>query len=41
MYMYTVYMKLLKSHHSETPFFVGNIDVFLDPKIRQLHSPGG
>ena len=23
------------------PLFLGNVDIFFDPKIRQLHSPGG
>ena len=41
MYMYTVYMKILKFHHSGTQFFRGNVDWFFDPEIRQLHSPGG
>jgi len=41
MYMYTVHMNFFNLHHSETQFFLGNVDNFLDPKIRQLHSPGG
>ena len=37
-YMYMIFFNL---HHSGTQFFLGNVDTFLDPKIRQLHSPGG
>ena len=28
-------------HHSGTQSFLGNVDTFLDLKIRQLHSPRG
>ena len=41
MYVYTVYMILFNLHHSGTQFFLGNVDTLLDPKIRQLRSPGG
>jgi hypothetical protein len=41
MYMYTVYMICFNLHHSGTQFFPGNLDIFFDPKIRQLHFPGG
>ena len=41
MYMDTVYMKFFNLHHSGTHFFLGNVDIFFDRKIRQLHSPGG
>ena len=33
--------EFLKMHHSGTQFFLGNVDWFFDPEIRQLHSPGG
>ena len=43
-YMYTVKvnMKIFNSHHSVfgTQFFLGNVDIFFDPKIRQLCSQG-
>ena len=28
-------------HHSGTQFFLRNFDIFFDPRIRQLHFPGG
>ena len=39
--MYTVDMKNLNLHHLGIQVFLGNVDSFLDPKIRPLHSPGG
>ena len=36
-----MYMDFFSLHHSGTQFFLGNIDIFFDPKIRQLHYPGG
>ena len=41
MFMYTVCMKKINLHNSVTQFFLGNVDTFLDPKIRQLYFPGG
>ena len=41
MYIYIVYIFFFNLQHSGTQFFLGNIDTFLDPKIRQLHSSGG
>ena len=38
---FTVHMNFFDLHHSGTQFFLGNVDIFFDPKIRQLHSPGG
>ena len=34
-------MKFSSLHHSGAQFFLGNVDTFLDPTIRQLYSPGG
>jgi len=39
--MYTVYMIFFNLHHSGTQLFLGNVDTFVDPKLRQLHSAGG
>ena len=38
---FTEHMIFFDLHHSGTQFFLGNVDIFFDPKIRQLHSPGG
>ena len=33
--------KMINLHHLRTQFFLGNVDTFWDPKIRQFFSPGG
>ena len=38
---FTLHMIFFDWHHSGTQFFLGNVDIFFDPRIRQLHSPGG
>ena len=34
-------MNVLDLHHSGTQFSLRNVDIFFDPRIRQLYSPGG
>ena len=34
-------MNFFDLHHSGTQFFLRNVDIFFDPRIRQVHSPGG
>ena len=41
MKMCTVYMIFFNVRHSETQFSWQVLAIFLDPKIRQLHFPGG
>ena len=38
---FTVHLNVFNLHHSGTQFFLGNVDICFDPKIRQLHSPRG
>jgi len=33
-------MNFFDLHHSGTQFFLRNVDILIDPRIRQLHSPG-
>ena len=40
-FTYSVYMMFFNLHHSETQIFKVNVDTVWEPKIRQLHSPGG
>ena len=35
---FIVHMIFFDLHHSGTQFFLGNVDILFDPKIRQLHS---
>ena len=38
---FTLHMIFFDWHHSGTQFFLGNVDIFFDPRNRQLNSPGG
>jgi hypothetical protein len=38
---FTSHMIFFDLHHSGTQFFLRNVDIVFDPRIRQLHFPGG